>query len=204
MSRGRTYPPDEFDVDVLADDVPHGVHRAPRSALARWWPLLVALVLCPLLAFGFVSWLNSWEGRPDVEIPILADDEPADETPTPTPTGTDEADDETGTTPTPTSTPTATLPEPDLDRTVEVYNSTLTSGLAGNAAGVLEDAGFSQVAALNWQTDPPSTTTVFYPDEDDAGTAQEVADALGIETVEESADVGDAVVVVLTDDFEPL
>ncbi len=202
MSRGRTYPQDEFDVDVLPPDVPRGVHRAPRSAFSRWAPFVLVVVVCPLLAFGLVTWLNSWEGRPGVDIPVFGDDdEPASSAPaadgTPSPTETP--------TPTPTPTPTETpLPEPDPARTVEVYNATQVRGLAGSTAQVLEDEGFTDVSSDNWPVAAPPTTTVYYPVPEDEGTARRVAELLGVTAVELSPDrAGNAVVVVLVQGFEP-
>lgn len=209
MSRGSTYPQDEFDLEVLPDDVPRGVHRAPRSTLSRWLPFIVIVVVCPLLAFGAVTWLNSWEGRPGEEIPVLSSDEEPDDAVEPTdPTGDGETTEPEETTeptepvePTPEPEP---EPEPDLARTVEVYNATLVSGLAGRAATALEDTGYTEVSSDNWPVAAPPSTTVFYPSAEDEATARHVAESLGITAVELDPErAGSAVVVVLTDGFEP-
>lgn len=199
MSRGRTYPQDEFDVDVLPDDVPRGVHRAPRSAFARWAPFVLVVVVCPLLAFGLVTWLNSWEGRPGVDIPVFGDDEPTQSAPAEPEESAPETEAET-----PEPTPTQTEePPPDPARTVEVYNATQIRGLAGRAADALEGQGFTDVSSDNWPVAAPPASTVYYPVPEDEGTALRVAEVLGLTAVEMSPDrAGNAVVVVLVEDLQ--
>ena len=200
MSHGRPYPPDEFDVDVVPDG-PRGVHRAPRSAWSRWAPFLAVLVVAPVLAFVLVTWLSSWEGAPDVDLPVFGDAPSSSEPATPPSSGA--ATEEPTGTAEPEQTPTPEPPpEPDLDRDVEVYNATSIAGLAGGAGGELEAAGFTAVTTGNWAGADPAASVVYYPSEEDEGTAQEVAGVLGIETVTLDADrSGGAVAVVLLEDF---
>ncbi|MBC7291569.1 MAG: LytR C-terminal domain-containing protein [Actinotalea sp.] len=204
MKGHYAYPPDEFDA-AAQEERPRGVHRAPRSWWSRWGALVAVVVIFPLLAFGAVTWLSSWQGTQDDE-PIAGaplDDEPeATEPAEPTePEGTDEEPVEE----TPTEEPTPeepALPEPDLTASVIVLNATNTSGLASGGAARLQEAGFTTVTSGNWQGQDPPASVVYYADAADEGTAAEVATALGITAVEQSDDV-DRVTAVLWTDYQP-
>lgn len=206
MNPGYPHPEDEFD-QASSSEGPRGVHRAPRSRLQRWWPFLVVVLVFPALAFGLVTWLSDWDGLSGVDNPLVeetaepsgtaAAEETAPPAETTAPTETPAEPEE------PAETPEPTTPEADLARDVRVLNTTGTSGLAAGAVGSLEEAGFTSLSAGNWSGDAPAVSTVYYPGPDDAGTAQAVADALGITTVTESAAIADdRVVVALADDFE--
>lgn len=195
------YPSDEFDAAARAGG-PRGVHRAPRSRWSRWWPFLLVLVVFPALAYGSVLLVEEWDNLfgsdSGQEGPTALEDVPSDE-----PTQ-EEAEETPEPTPTEEETP-EPPPAPPLDqaRHVDVYNATNRSGLAGNAAGRLEGAGFSSVSALNWRGADPAASVVYYPTADDVTTAQAVAAALGITQVVESlADAPDSIVVVLWSDYQ--
>lgn len=201
----ETYPPDEFD--AVAPAGPRGAHRAPRTALSRWWPFIAVLVVVPVVAFGLVTWLSDWDGLPSSLVPGASEEEPAGEDEPPADDGASEGTEGEGTegeaeqpAPEATEEPPPPPPAPDLAFPVEVFNATNRSGLAGRAGDTLEGAGFTSITTGNWdQADPPASV-VRHPSPETAATAQAVADALGIATVEQSADVS-SVVVVLMDDF---
>jgi hypothetical protein len=193
------YPQDEFD-SAAASGGPRGVHRKPLSTWRRWTGFIVVLIVFPALAYAAVTLAASWDGFPGSDAPTgtVTQEGPGDTTGATEPTeSTPPTAEET-----PAETPTPEVPAADLTRSVVVENATNTSGLAAGAAGTLEDAGFTAVDTGNWDGDSPAASTVYYPAPADQGTAQAVAAALGIATVQESADVaGDVVRVVLADDF---
>ncbi len=193
------YPPDEFD-SAAASGGPRGVHRKPLSTWRRWTGFIVVLAVFPALAYAAVTFAASWDGFPTGSGPTtgtVTQEDPADSgTTDPSQSSTPTAEE------TPSQTPTPTVPPADLTRSVVVENATNTSGLAAGAAGTLADAGFTAVDTGNWDGDAPAVSTVYYPAVADQGTAQAVASALGIATVQESVDVaGDVVRVVLAGDF---
>ena len=191
--RTPAHPTDEFDAAAQAGG-PRGVHRAQRSWWSRWWPFVVVLVVFPALAYGAITFLSDWEGLPGAdngaqEAPEDVD-EPEDEV-------TESAEPEV--TPEPTPEP---PPPPALDRAIEIFNATTTSGLASNARGRLEAAGFTAVTTGNWSGTDPPISTVYYTTAADLGTAQTIASTLGITTIVESAETApEAVIVVLVGDY---
>jgi hypothetical protein len=196
------YPPDEFDA-VDPSTGPRGVHRRPRSRWSTVWPFLVALVVSGALAFAVVALV--WDDRGPAQTPstdVAAEPEP-EQTPTATPTTEPGA---TGSvTPEPPATtapPVQTTPPPDadLDTRVVVFNATTVPGLAGTAAGQLQDAGWSDVATNNYAGAPLAASTVRYGSDDLEGSARAVADLLGIDDVELAA-AADGIEVVLEGDF---
>ncbi|WP_024285683.1 LytR C-terminal domain-containing protein [Cellulomonas sp. KRMCY2] len=193
---------DEFD-EVDASGGPRGAHRAPRSWWSRWWPFVTVLVVFPVLAYGLVTWLSDWDGLSGVELPSFSQSEDDTQEPSAGATATETATAAPVETPAVTQEPT---PEPvaDLTRPVSVLNATSRAGLAGGASDRLEAAGFTAATADNWDGDDLETSVVYYPAAADVATAQAVAAALGIATVQEdAAQAPDGLVVVLAADYEP-
>lgn len=210
MTKGSDrYPEDEFDAEP-AQDVPIGVHRAPRSWWSRWWPFVAVLVVVPTLTVVFVVWASSWDGR----IPGFGgSDEPVASAPSTSapaedPAGTESTEgaeeppvEETPVTEEP---PVEEAPAPvaDLGTAVRVLNAANVSGLAASAQGDLEDAGFTDVTAGNGNAGGSTATTVYYGSAELAVTAQQVAATLGITNVVESAGTApEGVVVLLLRDY---
>ncbi|MCL3861516.1 LytR C-terminal domain-containing protein [Actinotalea sp. K2] len=202
MSKARyPHPQDEFDV---VSDGPRGSHRAPRSAVTRWWPFLAVLVVLPVLAYGLVTWWSDWDGSPDSLPSVFTQDEPS-EAPETTDDPTAEEPGEAAEDPVVEEPVEPEVPAPDVDlaRAVQVMNGTGASGLAAGGRERLEAAGFTAVTTGNWQ-ERPDVSVVYYPTEQDVTTAQTVAASLGITTVEESAEIaGDVVTAVLAADYTP-
>lgn len=197
------YPADEFDEPPTS--APRSVHRAPRSWWSRWGAFVVVLVVVPLIAVVAVTWLSDWQPGPGSTLPAAEEpDEPGDETDAEEP-GTEEpgTEEPTTTEPEPEPEPEPVVPEPDLTRAVVVLNATQVSGLAGRGAEALGDAGFTTTTTGNWQDEPRTTSVVFYPTPEDQGTAEAVAAALGIATVEPGDGSDDRVVAVVAQDFTP-
>jgi cytoskeletal protein RodZ len=192
------YPPDEFDaVDPSAG--PRGAHRRPRSRWATAWPYLAALAVSAVLAFALVGYV--WEDRaPTPSAQGTAGQAPQGTTPPPSPS--DAAPEESPRPEPTTDAPTATTPAPapDLSTPVSVVNSTTVPGLAADAAGQLEAAGWTEVVFGNFTGTLPAST-VRYATAEQEGSARAVADTLGIDTVELAADdaVGGIEVVLEAD-----
>lgn len=210
MRGDYSYPADEFDA-AASGPRPVGAHRAARSRWRRVLPFLVVLLVFPLLAYGIVMWLVNADALPSVVGGPAATGGAATQTPATedgdadsdaegdaaAPAGPEQASDDVATDTEPQPSP---APEADLTRPVVVYNATNRTGLAAGAAAEVADAGFTAVTTGNWSAQDPPGSVVRYADEADLGTAQAVASALGIATVEASGDA-DGVVVVLTDDY---
>lgn len=79
---------------------------------------------------------------------------------------------------------------------IAVYNASSVQGYAASIAQELGDAGFNVPVADNWTGTSPSTTTVYFSDNE--STAHAVAQQLGATAVYEPS--VDGVVVVLTGD----
>ena len=194
------YPPDEFD-EVEPTAGPRGVHRRPRSRWSRVWPFLVALVVSAALAFAAVELV--WDGRragpvaePD-DLVVEGEATPTESAPaTPDPSATP-----TPVEPVPTTTTPPPPPEPDLSTPVTVLNSTSVQGLAAEAAGRLEEAGWTQIDAGNYPGGTLPSSTVFYGSAELAVSARAVAEALGISAVEPPESATTAIEVVLERHF---
>ena len=190
------YPDDEFDVPA-DPDAPRGVHRAPRSAWAKWWPFLAVLVLAPVLAYAAVTvWgvLNDpstgdpgsstvGDEAPDDTASDGAAEEPAEGTEDP---GTTESE-------------APPAPQPVLSTPVEVLNAASIGGLAAEQAAELTAAGFTAVTTGN--SEPTvDASTVYYTSEDLRPTADLVAQTLGLTEVVLQAGDNAGISVLLVSD----
>lgn len=82
---------------------------------------------------------------------------------------------------------------------VRVVNATNITGYAQSKADVLVQAGYTSVSASNPTGNVPSQTVVWYQDETDKATAENVAQTLGISNVQQSDGLVTPIVVVLLD-----
>lgn len=195
------YPEDEFDV-AGRDRSPEGVHREPPSVWRALAPFLAVIVVVPLLAWGAVSLLSGGDGE-----------EPqADPTPVATVAPTDEPTTDGGTTEEPTDEPTTpeeetTEPGPSADAilttSVSVLNGAGVSGLAGEVAAVLQEAGFTSVGAADYTAGSPDVTTLYYRNAELAPTAQAIGELAGIDNLVEapSATQNVEIAIVLRGDY---
>lgn len=85
-----------------------------------------------------------------------------------------------------------------LDRSlpVGVYNGAGISGLAGEIAGALQNAGYTQVSSGNW-TQSVEPSVVYYRNDWAATTARDVANELGISTIYQTENIPIEISVVL-------
>ena len=82
---------------------------------------------------------------------------------------------------------------------VRVVNATNITGYAQSKADVLVQAGYTSVSASNPTGNGPSQTVVWYQNETDKATAENVAQTLGISNVQQSDGLVTPIVVVLLD-----
>lgn len=87
----------------------------------------------------------------------------------------------------------------NLNTEVRVVNATSINGYAQSKADALTQAGYTTVSASNPTGNVPSQTVVWYQNETDRATAENVAQTLGISTVEQSDGLVTPIVVVLLD-----
>ncbi|KAB7789082.1 LytR C-terminal domain-containing protein [Bifidobacterium cebidarum] len=80
---------------------------------------------------------------------------------------------------------------------IRVVNGTGVSGYAGQKADVLQTSGYTSVEAANPTGSLPSSTVVWYQNESDKATAQDVANTLGISTVQQAQGLATPIIVVL-------
>ncbi len=80
---------------------------------------------------------------------------------------------------------------------VRVVNATNITGYAQSKADVLAQAGYTSVSASNPTGNVPSQTVVWYQNETDKATAENVAQTLGISNVQQSDGLVTPIVVVL-------
>ncbi|MBT1176611.1 LytR C-terminal domain-containing protein [Bifidobacterium callimiconis] len=213
----HVYPADEFDKPGQG---PVGLHRGPRSFGARALPYLIVIIVAALCGLGVFMWLSGTDllsGTKSASSASTSVTKSADtsssatesESASPSETSGETAGEET---PSESASPSesATASESpsesassaatvDHSSTVIVYNGTSTSGLASKRAATLTNAGYTSVSAKNPnnRSTLPSTSTVWYRDESDLATAQDVAAQLGISQIVQSQSIDTQIAVVL-------
>lgn len=218
-----SYPTDAFDNPPSG---PVGVHRGRRSLAVRVAPFLMVIVvaaLAGLLAWGIASgelnkvpwpWAqqsaqtaqDSKGGRDDAAADdgddAQADADDQDDVANQGENEGQGADDAAQSDDAATQEP-QTEPETQPEQTVNyntsvrVINATGVNGYAAQQSGVLQSVGYTSVIAANPSGGAlPSVNVVWYQNETDLATAQNVADTLGIATVEQATGIADPIVVV--------
>lgn len=218
-----SYPTDAFDNPPSG---PVGVHRGRRSLAVRVAPFLMVIVvaaLAGLLAWGIASGeLNKvpwpWaqqsaqtaqdsKGGQDDAAADDGDDAQADADDQDDAANQGQADgqgaDDAAQSDDATADEPQTEPETQPEQTVNyntsvrVINATGVNGYAAQQSGVLQSVGYTSVIAANPSGGAlPSVNVVWYQNETDLATAQNVADTLGIATVEQATGIADPIVVV--------
>lgn len=214
----RSYEKDAFD---NPPEGPVGVHRGNRPMIVRLTPFVIVLVAA--VAAGVLFWsifsgeaANMFNRRSEqtqttAQTSQVASSSSADESASGTASHSSQsasARESTSAEDTPSQTPSESesaqsTPEEsqqvNTNAQITVINGTGVSGLANDRAGVLQNQGFTNVSAANPDatTVLPAQTVVYYQNEADLATAQQVANALGITTVEQSASIGTPIQVVL-------
>lgn len=218
-----SYPTDAFDNPPSG---PVGVHRGRRSLAVRVAPFLMVIVvaaLAGLLVWGIASGeLNKvpwpWaqqsaqtaqdsKGGQDDAAADDGDDAQADTDDQDDAANQGQADgqgaDDAAQSDDATADEPQTEPETQPEQTVNyntsvrVINATGVNGYAAQQSGVLQSVGYTSVIAANPSGGAlPSVNVVWYQNETDLATAQNVADTLGIATVEQATGIADPIVVV--------
>ena len=209
----ESYSMDEFDNPPKG---PAGVHRGRRSAAARYTPFVVVVVvaaLCGFLAWGVLSGeFNKvhWPWSP-------ASSQTSSKTSTTTAKkkaaekkAAEKKQQEEAAKKQQEEEAAKKQQEEDaakqqqeqaaqVDRSlsVRVINGTGISGYAATKQSVLNQAGYANVAAANPSGTLPDATVVWYQNDADKATAEDVANALGISNVQQTSGLGASIVVIL-------
>jgi hypothetical protein len=197
----REYPRDEFD-EITPGEGRRGAHRARPNPVLAMLPLLLVVVLVVAVVVGSITLLG--EDAPEPPLPAAtAPAAPPTQQPSDAPTAA----------PTLPATPGGTAPAPpattsappvDTEVAITVLNGTRTSGLATGATRRLNAEGWNVVRADNYRDGDPPPTTVFYPREELAPTAEAVAEDLGGAATDLDEAFGDqGLTVVLGEDYQP-
>ena len=214
----QSYEKDAFD---NPPEGPVGVHRGNRPMIVRVTPFIIVLVAA--VAAGVLFWsifsgeaANMFNRRSEQTQTMAqtsqgSSSSSADESASGTASQSSQsatAGESTSAEGTPSQTPSESesaqsTPEEsqqvNTNAQITVINGTGVSGYANDRAGVLQNQGFTNVSAANPDatTVLPAQTVVYYQNEADLATAQQVANALGIATVEQSTSIGTPIQVVL-------
>lgn len=201
----ESYAMDEFDNPPKG---PAGVHRGRRSAAARYTPFVVVVVvaaLCGFLAWGVLSgefnkvhW--PWSPASSQTSTTTAKKKAAEKKAAAKKAAEKKQQEEAA----------KKQQEEDaakqqqeqaaqVDRSlsVRVINGTGISGYAATKQSVLNQAGYANVAAANPSGTLPDATVVWYQNDADKATAEDVANALGISNVQQTSGLGASIVVIL-------
>ena len=219
----ETYDSYEKDVDDNPPAGPMGVHRGARSAASRAMPYVIVIIVALLAGLLFWSiysgeinnlkmpWSSqessttansdeskSSESTSESQSDTKSSDE-ADASNTDTSAAAQQNDDaqsDQNSDQTDNATPQQAV---NTGTEVRVVNATNITGYAQSKADVLTQAGYTSVSASNPTGNVPSQTVVWYQNETDKATAENVAQTLGISNVQQSDGLVTPIVVVLLD-----
>ena len=209
----ESYAMDEFDNPPKG---PAGVHRGRRSAAARYTPFVVVVVvaaLCGFLAWGVLSgefnkvhwpWSPASSQTSSKASTTTAKKKAAEKK------AAEKKQQEEAAKKQQEEEAAKKQQEEDaakqqqeqaaqVDRSlsVRVINGTGISGYAATKQSVLNQAGYANVAAANPSGTLPNATVVWYQNDADKATAEDVANALGISNVQQTSGLGASIVVIL-------
>lgn len=194
---------------------PIGVHRGQRSAASRFLPPVVIIViaaLCGFIVWGVLSGEMSnikWPWSSSSTAQVASSEQSSDDTAEDSAAAEKQAEEEAAAKKQAEEEAAAQqqaeeeaarqAAQVDKALSVRVLNGTSTTGYAATKKNVLDQAGYTDVTAENPSGTLPSATVVWYQNESDKATAQDVANTLGISNVEQSSDLSSSIVVVLLD-----
>lgn len=219
----ETYDSYERDVYDNPPAGPMGVHRGARSAASRAMPYVIVIIVALLAGLLFWSiysgeinnlkmpWSSqessttansdeskSSESTSESQSDTKSSDE-ADASNTDSSADAQQNDDaqsDQNSDQTDNATPQQAV---NTGTEVRVVNATNITGYAQSKADVLTQAGYTSVSASNPTGNVPSQTVVWYQNETDKATAENVAQTLGISNVQQSDGLVTPIVVVLLD-----
>lgn len=209
----ESYAMDEFDNPPKG---PAGVHRGRRSAAARYTPFVVVVVvaaLCGFLAWGVLSGeFNKvhWPWSPassqtsskastttakkkaaEKKAAEKKQQEEAAKKQQEEEAAKKQQEEEAA------KQQQEQAAQVDRSLSVRVINGTGISGYAATKQSMLNQAGYANVAAANPSGTLPDATVVWYQNDADKATAEDVANALGISNVQQTSGLGASIVVIL-------
>ncbi|MGO3358285.1 MAG: LytR C-terminal domain-containing protein [Bifidobacterium crudilactis] len=213
----ESYTPDDFDNPPAG---PVGVHRGSRSLAIRLIPYVAVLVvaaLMGLLAWGLFSgsinnlklpWSSADSSQSSSTAASSAASSSAAESSSSSAESSSSASDDASSSassePSDSESASASASESssaaqsvNKATSIRVINGTGTSGYAARKKTVLTQAGYSNVVAGNPSGTLPSSSVVWYQNETDKATAENVASSLGISAVSQASSISAPVVVVL-------
>lgn len=214
----ESYAEDVFDNPPQG---PVGVHRGNRSVAARLVPFLIVIVVAAVA--GLTVWaVMSGEGAkvmPWKSAATSSQTAPASKSPKSSKSSASESpsasasqsasasaseSESASTSPSDSQSPSASPSQSqtpaaaaNLTTQVRVVNGTKKTGYAATQASVLQKAGYTNVVAANPAGSLPAGSVVWYQNEADVATAQDVAAKLGISNVRQVSNLSAPVVVVL-------
>lgn len=210
----ESYAMDEFDNPPKG---PAGVHRGRRSAAARYTPFVVVMVvaaLCGFLAWGVLSgefnkvhW--PWSPASSQTSTTTAKKKAAEKKAAAKKAAEKKQQEEAAKKQQEEEAAKKQQEEEaakqqqeqaaqvDRSLSVRVINGTGISGYAATKQSVLNQAGYANVAAANPSGTLPDATVVWYQNDADKATAEDVANALGISNVQQTSGLGASIVVIL-------
>lgn len=214
----ESYAEDVFDNPPQG---PVGVHRGNRSVAARLVPFLIVIVVAAVA--GLTVWaVMSGEGAkvmPWKSAATSSQTAPASKSPKSSKSSASESpsasasqsasasaseSESASASPSDSQSPSASPSQSqtpaaaaNLTTQVRVVNGTKKTGYAATQASVLQKAGYTNVVAANPSGSLPAGSVVWYQNEADVATAQDVAAKLGISNVRQVSNLSAPVVVVL-------
>lgn len=217
----ETYDSYEKDVYDNPPAGPMGVHRGARSAASRAMPYVIVIIVA-LLA-GLLFW-GVYSGEiNNLKMPWSSQESPTTSSAEKSKSGesksksqsdsasgnktdasnadssTDSQQNDQNTDQNAEQADNATAQVVNTGTEVRVVNATNITGYAQSKADVLVQAGYTSVSASNPTGNVPSQTVVWYQNETDKATAENVAQTLGISNVQQSDGLVTPIVVVLLD-----
>lgn len=204
----ESYAMDEFDNPPKG---PAGVHRGRRSAAARYTPFVVVVVvaaLCGFLAWGVLSgefnkvhwpWSPASSQTSSKASTTTAKKKAAEKKQQEEAAKKQQEEEAAKKQQEEEAAKKQQEQAAQVDRSlsVRVINGTGISGYAATKQSVLNQAGYANVAAANPSGTLPDATVVWYQNDADKATAEDVANALGISNVQQTSGLGASIVVIL-------
>lgn len=211
----ETYDSYEKDVYDNPPAGPMGVHRGARSAASRAMPYVIVIIVA-LLA-GLLFW-GVYSGEiNNLKMPWSSQESPTTSSTEKSKSGESKSKSQADSDSASGNKTDASNADQNADQNAEqadnataqqvvntgtevrVVNATNITGYAQSKADVLVQAGYTSVSASNPTGNVPSQTVVWYQNETDKATAENVAQTLGISNVQQSDGLVTPIVVVLLD-----
>ena len=196
----ESYEPDSFDNPPKG---PVGVHRGARSVMARLCPFIVVILVAALCGVGAWAWISgeyknviggssqtATTSKSDSSKDSTSDSAKSDTDSDTTSSNENQNADQQ-------SQQSEAIATVNKATQVRVVNATGIQGYAGQQADVLQTAGYTSVEATNPSGTLPASSVVWYQNETDKATAEDVATTLGISAVEQVQGLAVPITVVL-------